>query len=72
MTGVLPHQPSSQSLLSGEQLFFYKTKDCTYRGSVFNLVSPEPVVIVVIWRRKNREVVHGQSGVRGQAAPMPH
>ncbi len=33
--------------------------------------SPEPVVIVAIWRI-NREVVHGQSGVRGEEAPMLH
>jgi hypothetical protein len=32
---------------------------------------PEPVVIVAIWRI-NREVVHGQSTVSGQAAPMLH
>jgi hypothetical protein len=32
---------------------------------------PEPVVIVAIWRI-NREVVHGQSAVSGQAAPMLH
>jgi hypothetical protein len=29
---------------------------------------PEPVVIVAIWRI-NREVVHGQSGVRGRRPP---
>ncbi len=31
----------------------------------------EPVVIVAIWRI-NREVVHGQSAVSGEAAPMLH
>jgi hypothetical protein len=32
---------------------------------------PEPVVIVAIWRI-NMEVVHGQSAVSGEAAPMLH
>jgi hypothetical protein len=32
---------------------------------------PEPVVIVATWRI-NREVVHGQSAVSGEAAPMLH
>ena len=31
----------------------------------------EPVVIVAIWRI-NREVVHGQIAVSGEAAPMLH
>jgi hypothetical protein len=31
----------------------------------------EPVVRVAIWRI-NREVVHGQSAVSWEAAPMPH
>jgi hypothetical protein len=33
--------------------------------------SPEPVVRVAIWSI-NRQVVHGQSAVSGEAAPMLH
>jgi hypothetical protein len=36
-----------------------------------NILLPEPVVIVAIWSI-NREVVHGQSAVSRQAAPMLH
>jgi hypothetical protein len=35
------------------------------------MVPSEPVVIVAIWRI-NREVVHGQSAVSREAAPMLH
>jgi hypothetical protein len=37
----------------------------------FHRPSPEPVVMVAIWRI-NREVEHGQSTVSGEAAPMLH
>jgi hypothetical protein len=44
----------------------------TEKTSLENIkVTPEPVVIVAIWRI-NREVVHGQSVVSGEAAPMLH
>ncbi len=42
------------------------TQDWTARTE-----SPEPVVIVAIWRI-NRGVVHGQIAVSGEAAPMLH
>ncbi len=40
-------------------------------GVTFCIQSPEPVVIVAIWRI-NREVVQGQSAVSGEAGPMLH
>jgi hypothetical protein len=42
---------------------------CRKKGEGYE--ETEPVVIVAIWRI-NREVVHGQIAVSGQAAPMLH
>jgi hypothetical protein len=46
-------------------------KDAVLCWTLQQCEKTEPVVIVAIWRI-NREVVHGQSGVGGEAAPMLH
>ncbi len=61
---------------SGSQSYFTTSKcernfDDDIIGHRYKNNFPEPVVRVAIWRI-NREVVHGQSAVSGDAAPMLH
>jgi hypothetical protein len=64
ITGLFLTSLPGNSSLSGQHYFFLLILWTP-------AYTPEPVVIVAIWRR-NREAVQGQSTVSGEAAPTLH